>query len=143
MSKPIFWKNKKKNIIKYCQNKKKNIIKYCLPKFLPVLSLTFSQTVKPIFSNIQYKHCHSSESTIQPALVAHLDERPTGDQEVAGLIPACSGNILLISFDGFNCEIFSTIILSLPLIQEGHLSVSAKECAQVLVLNLHSKNMVR
>ena len=30
-------------------------------------------------------------------------------------------------------EIFSTVILSLPLIQEGQMSVSAKECAQILV----------
>ena len=41
-----------------------------------------------------------------------------GDQEVVGSIQARSGSILL--------EIFSTIILSLPLIQEGQLSVSGK-----------------
>ena len=31
---------------------------------------------------------------IWPASVAQLDARPTGDQEVAGLIPAKVGNIL-------------------------------------------------
>ena len=58
-----------------------------------------------------------------PASVAHLDARPTGDQEVAGSTP--TGNILSWRFDH---EIFSTIILSLPLIQEGQFL--AKECAQ-------------
>ena len=47
--------------------------------------------------------------------------RPTGDQEVAGSAPAKVGEI--------DHEIFSTVILSLPLIQEGQLSVSG-ECAQ-------------
>ena len=34
------------------------------------------------------------------------------------------------SFVEIDHEIFSTVILSLPLIQEGQLSVSAEECAQ-------------
>ena len=34
------------------------------------------------------------------------------------------------SFVEIDHEMFSTVILSLPLIQEGHLPVSAKECAQ-------------
>ena len=34
------------------------------------------------------------------------------------------------SFVEIDHELFSTVILSLPLIQEGQLSVSAKECAQ-------------
>ena len=46
--------------------------------------------------------------------------RPTGDQEVAGSTPAEVGNILFVEIDR---EIFSTVILSLPLIQEGQLSV--------------------
>ena len=45
----------------------------------------------------------------------------TGDQDVTGLIPTGSGNILFVEIDH---EIFSVVILSLPLIQEGHLSVS-------------------
>ena len=56
-----------------------------------------------------------------PASVAQLDVRPTGDQEVAGSNPAGSATF----FPGDH-EIFSTVILSLLLIQEGQLS----ECAQ-------------
>ena len=33
-------------------------------------------------------------------------------------------------------ELFSVVILTLPLIQEGHLSFLVKECAQVLVNRL-------
>ena len=57
------------------------------------------------------------------ALVAQSDARPTGDQEVVGLITARSGNNLswrLIM------KFFSRVILSLPLIQEGSLSVSGE-----------------
>ena len=50
------------------------------------------------------------------ALVAQMDARPTGDQEVAGSTPPL----------GHDHEIFSKVILSLPLIQEGQLSVSGK-----------------
>ena len=50
----------------------------------------------------------------------------TGDQEVVGLTPP-DGNLLSRRFDH---EIFSTGILSLPLIQEGQLSVSGEKCAQ-------------
>ena len=44
-------------------------------------------------------------------------------QEVAGLIPVGSGNILLVEID---YEIFCMVILSLLLIQEAHLSVFGK-----------------
>ena len=47
------------------------------------------------------------------------------DQEVAGSTPAGSA----IFFHGDDHEIFSMVILIIPLIQEGQLSVS-KECAQ-------------
>ena len=53
-----------------------------------------------------------------PAWVAQLDARPTGDQEVARFDPRRVGNILSWSFDH---EIFSTAILSVPLIQERQL----------------------
>ena len=49
--------------------------------------------------------------------MAHLDARPIGDEEVAGWQP---------SFVEIDHKIYSTV---LPLIQEGQLSVSAKECA--------------
>ena len=59
--------------------------------------------------------------------------RPTGDQEVAGSTPAEVGNILswrLIM------KFFSTVILSLSLIQEGQLSVSGEIMCTVLVNRL-------
>ena len=48
--------------------------------------------------------------------MAQWDERPTVDQEVSGWIEH--------SFMKIDHEIISTIILSLPLIQDGQLSVS-------------------
>ena len=58
-----------------------------------------------------------------PTSVAQLDVHPTGDQGVVCLIPA---RVWQHSFIKIDHEIFSTIILSLPLIQEGQLSVSGK-----------------
>ena len=56
--------------------------------------------------------------------------RLPGDQEVAGSIPAGVGNIFFVEIDH---EIFSTVILSLPLIQEGQLSVSGERMCTILV----------
>ena len=59
--------------------------------------------------------------------------RPTGDQEVTGSTPAEVGNILswrLIM------KYFSKVILSLPLIQEGQLSVSGERMCTILVNHL-------
>ena len=55
------------------------------------------------------------------ASVAQLDVRPTDDQEVVGLTPTRSATFIEIDH-----EIFSVVILSLQLIQEGQLSVSGK-----------------
>ena len=55
-----------------------------------------------------------------PASVAQLDGGPTGDQEVAGSTPTGSGQHSSLRFDH---ELFSLVILSLPLIQERQLSV--------------------
>ena len=72
--------------------------------------------------------------TLKPASVAQLDAHPTGDQEVAGLIPPEVGNILCaIHVDH---EIFSMVILSLLLIQEGQLSVSGERMCTILVNRL-------
>ena len=56
----------------------------------------------------------------------------TGDQEVAGSTPAEVGNILSwrLIMNG------STVILSLPLIQEGQLSVSGERMCTILVNRL-------
>ena len=58
--------------------------------------------------------------------------RPTGDQEVAGSTPAEVGN----TFVEIDLEIFFTVILSLPLIQEGQLSLSGERMCTTLVNRL-------
>ena len=55
--------------------------------------------------------------------------RPTGDQEIAGSTPRGRQH----SFVEIDHEIFSTVILSLPLIQEGALSVSVERMCTILV----------
>ena len=57
--------------------------------------------------------------------MAQFDTRPTGDQEVVGSTPAGLGKI--------DHEIFSTVILSLPLIKEGQLSGSGEKMCTILV----------
>ena len=60
-----------------------------------------------------------------PASVDRLDACPTGDQEIAGPTPA-----ELATFFRWDGEIFSTVVFSLPLIQEGCCQFLVKECAQ-------------
>ena len=67
-----------------------------------------------------------------PASVAQLDARPTGDQEVAGSPPPGRQH----SFIEIDHEIFPMVILSLPLIQEGQLSISGKRMCTILVNRL-------
>ena len=55
-----------------------------------------------------------------------LDVCSTGAQEVAGSTPMAR----------FDHEIFSVVIFSLPLIQEGQLSVSGKRVCTILVNSL-------
>ena len=55
--------------------------------------------------------------------MAQLDACPTGDQEVLGLI---SIRVWQHSFVEIDYEIFSTVIFSLPLIQEGQLPASGQ-----------------
>ena len=57
--------------------------------------------------------------------------RPTGDQEVAGSRRGRQHSFVVIDH-----EIFSTVILSLPLIQEGQLSVSGERMCTILVNRL-------
>ena len=65
-------------------------------------------------------------------LVVQLDAHPTGGQEVASLTPPG----LQHSFVEIDHEIFSMVILSLPLIQEGQLSVSGERMCTILVNRL-------
>ena len=57
----------------------------------------------------------------------------TGDQEVAGSTPRQGRQHAFVEIDH---EIFSTVILSFPLIQEGHLSVSGERLCTILVNHL-------
>ena len=66
---------------------------------------------------------------ILPTSVAQLDARPTDDQLAAGSNPPGRQH----PFVEPDHEIFSTIILSLPLIQEGQLSVSGERMCTILV----------
>ena len=59
--------------------------------------------------------------------------RPTGDQEATGLTPRRGRQH---SFAEIDHEIFSTVILSLPLIQEGQLSVSGERMCAILANRL-------
>ena len=61
-----------------------------------------------------------------------LDACPTGDQEVAGLTSAEVCNILLQRL----IMKYFLVILSLPLIQEGQLSISGKRMCTTLVNRL-------
>ena len=67
-----------------------------------------------------------------PASVAQLDVHQTGDQEVVGLTTLGRQH----SFVEIDHEMFSTIILSLPLIQEGQLLVSGERMCTILVNHL-------
>ena len=71
--------------------------------------------------------------------MAQLDACLTGDQEVTDLTPTRS-----VTWR-FDYDIFSMVILSLLLIQEGQLSVSGKRMCIILVRRviLHRKSVVR
>ena len=64
--------------------------------------------------------------------MAQLDARPTSDQEVV-IQPQLDQQHSFMEIDH---EIFSTDILSLPLIKEGQLSVSGKRMCTLLVYRL-------
>ena len=63
------------------------------------------------------------KTSVPSVFLSSVDEHSNGDQKVAHLIPSMSGNISFMEIDH---EIFSTVILSFPLIQEGQLSVSGE-----------------
>ena len=67
----------------------------------------------------------------QPASVDQLVTHQTGDQKVAGSTPAGSA-----TFCRRDHEIFSTVILSLLLIQEGRLSGFGERMCTILVSRL-------
>ena len=90
----------------------------------------------PVLRHIRFAKLRKTVNrTTTLASVAQLDARPTGDQEVVGSTPAEIGK----SFVEIDHEIFATVILSLPLIQEGHLSVSDERMCTILVNRLEAK----
>ena len=81
-----------------------------------------------LYNNLEFTlirlHRYTCKSGPVPDWVAQLNARLTGVQEVVGLQH---------SFVEINHEIFSVVIDSLPLIQEGQLSVSGKRMYTILV----------
>ena len=82
----------------------------------------------------RYSHRKKGKLIANSGLRAQLDARLTGDQEVAGLTPPLRGR--QHSFVEIDHEIFSSVILSLPQIQEGQLSVSGERMCTILVNRL-------
>ena len=76
---------------------------------------------------------HLSLSTSGPASVAQLDGPSDWIPGGCGFNPHLGQQH---SFMEMNHEIFSTVILSLPLIQEGQLSVSGERMCTILVNRL-------
>ena len=67
------------------------------------------------------------------ASVAQLDACLAGDQEVAVSAPQSRQHFFLRLIMKFDHEIFSSVILFLPLIQEGQLVVSDQKMCTILV----------
>ena len=108
--------------------------------FLNSCSISSADHTKEVFllhlllficSLAHYRLKHFAPSPVPPyigaASVAQLDHRPTGDNPRRGRQH---------SFVEIDHELFSTVILSLPLIQEGQLSVSGERMCTVLVNRL-------
>ena len=96
----------------------------------PTLKLCHgNQTKWPPFTDIS----QAMTQSLPPASVAQLAVHLTGDSEGCRFDLRRVGNILLWIFDH---EIFSMVILSLRLIQEGQLSVSGERMCTILVNSL-------
>ena len=67
--------------------------------------------------------------------MAQLNARPTGDQEIA-IASSTPPQGRQHSFVKIDHELLSTVILPLPLIQEGQLSVSGESLCTLLVNHL-------
>ena len=97
----------------------------------PKVDLTYSISIVNKFLNMFYNK--ASLTSLQPASVAQLDVRPTGNQEVPGPTLIQDRQHYFMEIDH---EIISVIILSLSLIQEGQLSVSGERMCTILVNRL-------
>ena len=104
----------------------------------PIIITKYSPLTIPLLSSILHqnacfvKNFHFRYIHHQLALVAQVDAHPTEDHEVAeSSLPNRQHSFMEIDH-----EIFSTVILFLPLIQEGQLSVSGKRMCTILVNRL-------
>ena len=77
----------------------------------------------------QWQKIHQMYQYSLLASVAQLEARPTSDQEVLGSTPP-GWQHFCVELDN---EIFSMVIFSIPLIQEGQLSVSGERMCTILV----------
>ena len=82
---------------------------------------------------LQAKQCH--ETYTDMASVAHLDEPSNWRPGGRGFNPRRGWHHSFVEIDH---EIFSTVILSLLLIQEGQLSVSGERMCTILVNRLEN-----
>ena len=109
----------------------------CIPFGQQRLSSDYIRVSRYIFSR-----CGLLSSTLSHVFsrdekncVSHYKQvKPTGDQEVAGSTPAGPATYFVEA----DHKIFSTVILSLPLIQERQLSFSCKRMRTKLVNHLEN-----
>ena len=80
--------------------------------------------------------CNSLDRSVSPASVAQLDAPSNWRPGGRGFNPRLGRQHSFMEIDH---EIFSTVILSLPLIQEGQLSVSGERMGTILVNHLEDK----
>ena len=73
--------------------------------------------IRILFPFVSYIKITLGGSGGSVGFTSQSDSRPSGDQEIAGLIPSWTGNIVSWTLKYF---------LSLPLVQKGQLSVSAE-----------------
>ena len=96
------------------------------------LSSSWAFFSKVLLNEILKAAVWNQSSTCRPRWLSWM-RCLTGDQEVVGSTPLRGRQHSFVEIDH---EIFSTIILSLPLIQEGQLSVSGKRMCTILVNRL-------
>ena len=82
---------------------------------------------------VTFHHVNKPTRGVLPASVAHLDAPSDWRPRGRGFNPRRGRQHSFVEIDH---EIFSTVILSLPLIQEGQLSVSGEGMCTILVNRL-------
>ena len=101
--------------------------------FLCRRAIRKSQRLSPLKMQKIYKFIHSHSALCSPASVAQLDASSDWRPGGRGFNPRRGRQHSFVEMDH---EIFSTVILSLPLIQEGQLSVSGERMCTILVNHL-------